>query len=168
MSNSSLSVVAVLLQWSAVAWESCKIGILNCWSHIVFPNPFLEITACFLAQVPPSKSKNHPGSKTTQDKGPTLLHWCLVSHNALISFEIMYLCLPWVSLVEHLHKPPSLSWTEELIVSLALGCFPWSGGRRAGSFMRCRGDRSTWTTLCCVRVSRETTAALCWHWWGIC
>lgn len=123
----------------------------------------MEIAACFLAQVPQSKSKNHPGSKTTQNKGPALLHWCLVSHNALISFEIMYLCLPWVSLVEYSHKPPSLSWTEELIVSLALGCFPWSQGRRAGSFMRCQGDRSTWTILCCVRVSRETAGALCWQ-----
>ncbi len=65
----------------------------------------------------------------------------------------MYLCLPCVSLVEYLHKPPSLCWTEELIVSLALGCFPWSAGRRAGSFMKCQGDRSTWPTLCCVRVS---------------
>lgn len=58
-----------------------------------------------------------------------------------------------VSLVEYSHKPPSLSWTEEPIVSLALGCFPRSAGRRAGSFMRCQGDRSTWPRLCCVRVS---------------
>lgn len=73
----------------------------------------------------------------------------------------MYLCLPWASPGEYLHKPPSLSWPEDLILSLALGCFPWSAGRRAGSFMRCQGDRSTWPTLCCVRVSPETTDALC-------
>lgn len=75
----------------------------------------------------------------------------------------MYLCLPWVSLVEYLHKPPSLFWTEKLIVSLALGSFPWSTGRHAGSFMRCQGDRSTWPTSCCVRVGPKTAGALCWQ-----
>lgn len=72
----------------------------------------------------------------------------------------MYLCLPWVSLVEYLNTPPRLSWTEELIVPLAFGCFPWSTGRRTGSFMRCQGDRSTWPTLCCARVSPENAIAL--------
>lgn len=74
-----------------------------------------------------------------------------------------YLCLSWVTPVEYLHKPPSLSFTEELIVSLALGCFP---GRSTGSFMKCQGDRSTWPTLCCVRVSSETADALRWQFRG--
>ncbi len=78
----------------------------------------------------------------------------------------MYLCLHWVSLVEHLHKPPSPSWTEKLFVSLVLSCFPQSAGRRAGSFMRCQGDRSTWPTLCCDRVRPESAGALCWQFSG--
>lgn len=78
----------------------------------------------------------------------------------------MYLCLFWVSLVEYLHKPPSQSWTEELIVSLALGSFPCSAGRRAGIFMRCQGDRSSWPTPCCVRVSPKTAGALRWRFRG--
>ena len=45
---------------------------------------------------------------------------CLVSHGTFVSFKIMYLYLPRVSLAECLDKPPSLSWTEELIVSFPI------------------------------------------------
>lgn len=64
VSHSLASVVAELLWWAAVAWESCKIRILNCWSHI-FLNPCLEVAALVLAQVSPSKGKN-PSRKSNK------------------------------------------------------------------------------------------------------
>lgn len=94
-----------------------------------FPHPLLEvIIRVFWCSFRWAKAK--PIQEVMGHRIKALLCITGVWFPLMLSFpfEIMYLCLCWLSLVERSHKPPSRCWIEELIVLPAPGCFPWQGG----------------------------------------